>query len=437
MAERITIKDFAAKIKAKYPDYAKVPDLELTRRIVAKYPQYQEMLDAPVPPSPLPAQEARVPLATRAVEGVRDFVTQEGPMMAGAAIGGTIGAPAGPVGVGIGASTGAVAGESIKQLMDEMLGTGKIDVDRLRRAIISGPMQEMGGMVAAKFPQVAGKALTKSFAGSEKQMERVLAPTTRETKFLAQKVAPEMAERRLTALTKEQLQAKAAQGRARAGAMIDKAFADIPKNVKMKTQPIVNALEEAKKEFVVDNVSVLPAAVDKLDELKAVIQQFGPAVSADSLRKTRQVWDMVVDKAGGFGGKDLTATSQIFAQKQAADAIRRQIGKVFPDIKTLNAEFNFWANMDDILQARIQREAGRSLSLTDLVSGGTGIGVAAGGGPLWAVFAPAVIRFAQSTFWRTSSAAAKETIADLIEKGMFTEAARLAGQLAGSQLPPK
>lgn len=40
-------KEFAAKIKAKYPQYADMPDEELAQKMVAKYPQYQDMIDAP------------------------------------------------------------------------------------------------------------------------------------------------------------------------------------------------------------------------------------------------------------------------------------------------------------------------------------------------------------------------------------------------------
>ncbi len=43
--KKLSVKDFAAKIKAKYPDYSNVDDSELVKRITAKYPEYNEQVD--------------------------------------------------------------------------------------------------------------------------------------------------------------------------------------------------------------------------------------------------------------------------------------------------------------------------------------------------------------------------------------------------------
>src|SRR5438445_280324 len=43
----LSAEEFAAKVKAKYPDYAHVPDQELTTKILAKYPEYSEKVMAP------------------------------------------------------------------------------------------------------------------------------------------------------------------------------------------------------------------------------------------------------------------------------------------------------------------------------------------------------------------------------------------------------
>jgi hypothetical protein len=40
----LSITEFAAKIKAKYPDYADIDDNELTRRMIEKYPDYAPMV---------------------------------------------------------------------------------------------------------------------------------------------------------------------------------------------------------------------------------------------------------------------------------------------------------------------------------------------------------------------------------------------------------
>jgi len=47
MAE--TVEQFAARIKAKYPDYQSVPDKELVDRIIAKHPEYKSQVDFAAP----------------------------------------------------------------------------------------------------------------------------------------------------------------------------------------------------------------------------------------------------------------------------------------------------------------------------------------------------------------------------------------------------
>lgn len=42
---KLKVADFAAKIKAKYPEYKGVPDDVLTQKIIAKYPEYNEQVD--------------------------------------------------------------------------------------------------------------------------------------------------------------------------------------------------------------------------------------------------------------------------------------------------------------------------------------------------------------------------------------------------------
>ena len=45
MAEQqLTVSEFAARIKAKYPEYKDIDDLELSRKIVDKYPEYESVV---------------------------------------------------------------------------------------------------------------------------------------------------------------------------------------------------------------------------------------------------------------------------------------------------------------------------------------------------------------------------------------------------------
>ena len=50
MAEQqLTVSEFAARIKAKYPEYKDIDDLELSRKIVDKYPEYCLLYTSPSP----------------------------------------------------------------------------------------------------------------------------------------------------------------------------------------------------------------------------------------------------------------------------------------------------------------------------------------------------------------------------------------------------
>lgn len=67
----LSVEQFAAKIKAKYPDYASVPDDELARRIVEKYPEYKAQVSfQPIaaPVGELPGSTPRLRAAAGAPE---------------------------------------------------------------------------------------------------------------------------------------------------------------------------------------------------------------------------------------------------------------------------------------------------------------------------------------------------------------------------------
>ena len=42
MSDKISYKAFSASIKAKYPEYSEVDDLELSTKMIEKYPEYAD-----------------------------------------------------------------------------------------------------------------------------------------------------------------------------------------------------------------------------------------------------------------------------------------------------------------------------------------------------------------------------------------------------------
>lgn len=297
-----------------------------------------------------------------------------------------------------------------------------------------------GGVNAAKaaVTNTAAKAADVLEESATKNYKTILDPTTKETKFVTQKVAPELAKRGVTAMTESRLKLKVGKAKMEAGAAIEKAWNRVADGDTFTKQPILDAIDGVKREFTVDNVEVLPSAIAKLDELRGIVDELGDEISPASLRKTRQILDKAIDDSKGFGGKDLKASSEIYAQKQVANILRSQISEKFPNIAQLNAEFKFWADVDDVLAAKTLRETNKSVTMRDLISGnaGAGTGAAIGasvagapgaviGSAVGGLSGAALLRFMQSTAWRTLKAQSKLKIASFIEKGQFAEAAKM------------
>jgi hypothetical protein len=119
MADKETVEQFAARIKAKYPQYRNVPDDRLVHAIIAKYPEYQSRVEIPY----RPISDARIS-APPPVGSLRwfkekgwnlvDVLTNQLPNIGGG-VGGALGlASGGPVGAVGGAGIGGITGEAAR-----------------------------------------------------------------------------------------------------------------------------------------------------------------------------------------------------------------------------------------------------------------------------------------------------------------------------------
>lgn len=115
----LTAEEFAQSIKAKYPDYASVPDAELAAKILAKYPEYQSRIKPTAPTK----DAGKTPSWTdRAVGALPALGATAGGVIGG--IGGTVaGMGVGGIpGAAGGAGLGGAAGEAAKQLINRARG---------------------------------------------------------------------------------------------------------------------------------------------------------------------------------------------------------------------------------------------------------------------------------------------------------------------------
>lgn len=108
--QKLSPAEFAAKIKAQYPDYASVPDDELAQRMIAKFPSYRSIVEMPdtaapsSPPTPsdsgavIPAGAAlAVPAVAR---GAMEVATNPAVPRVAASVGRVIGGAAPVIGGG-------------------------------------------------------------------------------------------------------------------------------------------------------------------------------------------------------------------------------------------------------------------------------------------------------------------------------------------------
>jgi len=64
----LTVDQFAASIKAKYPQYDSIPDAQLVEKIVAKYPQYKSRIGGAAPQPPGVPSAPPIPFADRVIQ---------------------------------------------------------------------------------------------------------------------------------------------------------------------------------------------------------------------------------------------------------------------------------------------------------------------------------------------------------------------------------
>lgn len=256
-----------------------------------------------------------------------------------------------------------------------------------------------------------------------KQYTQALAPTKEVFKKQAQKVVPGLLERGVTAFTRTGLAQKFESNLYKAGEAIENVLSTIPEWTKIKTSPIIEALDKKAEEFIVKGTKVVaePEKIVAIDKLKDVVNSLGEKVNFESIRSLRQIWDNTVAKSKGFI-KDEVSSFGIEAKRSASNAIRYELGKDFPDLAKVNAEFTFWKRSKEILDETIERTTPQTTPLSQRlmqtagVTGGfvrSGLEVALLTGELFKT----LVRITQSTGWKTVSAVLKNNLANALVDG--------------------
>jgi len=291
---------------------------------------------------------------------------------------------------------------------------------------------ERGGEALADVGKGVGNVLRQSAA---KNYQDVLNPSRVDTKFQTQKIMPQLVKERPVAMTRQGLADKAAGQADIAGQQIEQTVSGLQGS--MKTQPVIDGLENLRQKYQVNGVSLRPevdGAINTLqDQLRAMSEPGkvpggaqGPGeatISYQDVVRARRILDDAVAEVGGYQGRPLSDTSLANIRKATANSFREELGSASPDLAAVNAKFHFWNTLSDVLDATNQRKVGQVNALpkveTAIAIGGgiakSGLSGAAGYGAAMNLLGKAL----RSTGWRTMAAAAKSSIADSLANGNF------------------
>jgi hypothetical protein len=294
-----------------------------------------------------------------------------------------------------------------------------------------------GEKLAQGFSQViqhVPEALKKS---AIEQYYKALRATTKETKAMAEKVVPGLLKKRVVATSMENLAGKAEKGVSYYGPKIDEFFKALPEGTKQATKPVLDRLASLKNKYVVEGKIINPQAVNAIESAQQTIAQFGDSMSADSMRKVRQIFDEHYSVSKGL---DDISNYTKKAQRAGADAIREELAKSHPELDKLNKLYSFWEKVKTVADATVQRQIGQQKG--KIVSTGIGsiLGAEQGyktggargaieGGVLGAYLGKKGVEFLQSPTWRTVNAVNKARLADYIATGDKNGAIQLINRL--------
>lgn len=302
-----------------------------------------------------------------------------------------------------------------------------------------------GGVLAGKALGALGKKLAPVLqASAEKGYAQALGATTKENKAITQRIVPELLKRRVSSFSRPKLLSKIEKGIESAGRQMDTVLESIPKDAPVNLASVASDLEQAKQSFMVPGaggrlVVADPQAVQHIEGFQNIIRDIGTKNAPyESVRKLRQIWDKSIAQSKGFYGKTVTEGSLLDAKKEAANALRGELAKQFPDMAKVNAEYSFWSNAQKVLSDTIERTQSQKRPLTETIRRSAGaIGGTMVGGPLGGVLGDvalgALSKIVDSTAWKTLGSIQKSSLAKQLATGDLEGFVKLISKIAASQ----
>lgn len=255
---------------------------------------------------------------------------------------------------------------------------------------------------------------------AEESIQKALGATTLANKATAASLAPEILARpfsETSALSRTGLEAKAAEAKAIVGEGYNQMG---PLKGSTPTQPIVDALEKEKAQFMAGGKVVDVAGHNQVTAIQKLVTDYGDTIDNQTLREVRQIFDKQVARSkGGFALPPDEGTA-LDVKRSASNVFRKTLGKENPDFDALNKQYTFWSNLEKVIGDTNKRTAPQTGFTKDVA---TLAGAASGHGVVNIALKAMTFRWlssaVKSTGWRLTSARIKNSIADSLSKGNF------------------
>lgn len=180
---KMSLAQFGASVKKKYPAYASKSDEEIGQAMLKKYTQYAPRVETHLETSERERHARQTPMARMFERGSEALVNQAPAIMS--TVGGVAGSLLGPWGAVGGAGIGGAAGESLKEIAQEGAVTHPM---RVAGQGALGAASEAGGQLIGEFAPAIGAKLSEV---SNNMMTNLIGATKRGA--LGQKASFKMA----------------------------------------------------------------------------------------------------------------------------------------------------------------------------------------------------------------------------------------------------
>ena len=275
-------------------------------------------------------------------------------------------------------------------------------------------------------------------AGAEKTIAQALGATTLRLKREAAKLAPQVLARGVSG-SREAVLARANAQVGTIGQAIDREIAaQAAAGATVDGTALRAAVQLAAKELHVPNAAgkLIPIhgteeAIRELLKLDAFAKKMGPRIPFEHAQTIKKTWGHIVDKANLYGSKaNATPTDEAAASalREGASALRQVLASGSPKLDALNKDYGFWAGLQEVLEATVDRTQAQSGGLTAAITGGAGVVAGAASGDtlsdrlqnaaIGGFMGRQLVNAVRSPWFRTTAAAPlKNALAAALAKG--------------------